>query len=445
MKQLYLICTILFCPILVFTNKVYIGNYDNNTVSVFDTVSNTVSGLVNDSNNTFNEIYFIVISPDGLTGYVANYTGTISIIDIATDTVTGVITTPGTSLYSMNITPDGKKLYVIQDGAVPILIIDIKTKSFVGNVDANGFTLDVPYFMTITPDGSRAYIADYGQTGDPGRVLIMDVATNKIIGLVSDPNDTIEGPFALTVTPDGKSVYVGNFDTNTVGIIDVATNVVTDLISHPLFDTIYDIKSSDTQVYVDSFVDPGTNNIIHVIDQKTKNVFYIITEPIVDDFYYMALTSDYKTMYVPCYHPYQQLNDSKVGIINLQTNNLQGLVQDPQKTFDGSSVIAIVPSPYAATKVTGFNVCNLFLTQSDSVNIISWSPSSSMGPQPIKYSVYRDVFLTDLVGTVSSNDILRIEDHNRKKNKTYIYYVVAVDQFDNVSTPVSVAITTKCC
>lgn len=440
MKQKFLWYSVLLWSISLLSNKIYIGNFDNDTISFFDSSSDIVKGLVHDPLHTFNSIFFIIISPDGHTAYVANHGGTISIIDVATDTVTGVISTPGTNLFSMNITPDGKKMYVVQDRITPILIIDLQTHSYVGNVNDSFSPLAGPQFMTILPDGTRAYVTDY----DGDKVVIIDVATDTVIGLVQDPGSSFQGPFPLTVTPDGKSIYVGDYVPDTVSVVDVATNKVVKVITHPALNTIYDIKASDTKVYVDSFVGPGTNNIIHVIDIATNTVIDIISNPLIDDFYFLGLTPDYTKIYTPGYHLYQ-LHNSNVGDVDLITDTLKGLVQDPNHTFVGCYAIGIVPSANTPMDVTISSVCNVFLTQTDIINIVSWSPSSFVGSKSVKYSLYRDAALTNLVGTVLANEKLQIKDHNRKPNTTYTYYLVAIDQFNNFSAPVVMTITSKKC
>ena len=57
-------------------------------------------------------------------------------------------------------------------------------------------------------------------------------------------------------------------------------------------------------------------------------------------------------------------------------------------------------------------------------------------PRPIDvYRIYRDAALTDLASTVSANGPLQFEDHRRKKNTTYTYYIVSEEQNGSQSVP----------
>ena len=79
----------------------YVANSNDNTVSVINTVSNTISTTIPVGANPFG----VAISPDGFTAYVGNNSdNTLSIIDILTNTVTA--TTPvGDSPMGIAVTP----------------------------------------------------------------------------------------------------------------------------------------------------------------------------------------------------------------------------------------------------------------------------------------------------------------------------------------------------
>ena len=88
----------------------------------------------------------------------------------------------------------------------------------------------------------------------------------------------------------------------------------------------------------------------------------------------------------------------------------------------------------------GRQVKNIFLTQTDLVNVITWRTPTS-GPVPVEYRFYRDAAHTNLAGVVSGTGKLKFEDHNRKKNKTYTYYIVSVNQNGTLSAVGTVVIS----
>lgn len=82
---------------------------------------------------------------------------------------------------------------------------------------------------------------------------------------------------------------------------------------------------------------------------------------------------------------------------------------------------------------------NRFATQSDRVNILTWKAPHHF--EAVTYQIYRDAELKELIGVVhvdhssSHKDSFRFEDHNRKKNHTYRYFIIGVDAFGNETCP----------
>lgn len=70
------------------SKKIYVANYDNNTVSYFGIISGRVEGKIDVGGGPRN----IVISPDGLRACVSNSTDrTVSVLDLTTNTVIGTL------------------------------------------------------------------------------------------------------------------------------------------------------------------------------------------------------------------------------------------------------------------------------------------------------------------------------------------------------------------
>jgi YVTN family beta-propeller protein len=75
--------------------KSYVTNNSGNSVSIVNVATNAVTGMVSDGSGSFDFPGFITITPDGTKAYVANQiggsggSGSVSIINVATNTVTG--------------------------------------------------------------------------------------------------------------------------------------------------------------------------------------------------------------------------------------------------------------------------------------------------------------------------------------------------------------------
>lgn len=94
--------------------------------------------------------------------------------------------------------------------------------------------------------------------------------------------------------------------------------------------------------------------------------------------------------------------------------------------------------PLPPTHLRGKQTKNQFFNQIEIINVLRWK-SPANGPTPVYYNVYRDNFKT-LIGKISAKETLKFEDYNRKKNVSYIYYVVSVDSKNQSSSPARIVI-----
>jgi len=237
----------------------------------------------------------IAITPDGRFAYVANDNNdgimggdTVSVIDLATNAVVATIVIPdfGSNLdqpYTVTINAAGTKAYITNSNVNSITIIDIATNTISGTI--TGF--DGPSGMVITPDGNTAYVNNYGGalgvgSGNGTTVRVVDLTTNTITGI---PITVGLAPAALAITPNGKFVYVANYvdgnpGTGTVSIIQTSDNTVVGTI--PGFSGPFNIviSADGTRAYVTNF---GSNNFspvgttVSVIDLTTNQVIDSIT------------------------------------------------------------------------------------------------------------------------------------------------------------------------
>lgn len=323
-------------------------------------------------------------------------------------------------------------MYAINQGNSTISIIDVATDTVVGLVNDPMSMLNDIYFMTITPDGSKAYVANY----TPMSVSIINLSTNTVVGFISDPNNTLSDPFPIAITPDGRTAYVGNYNTNTISIVDVPTNTVTGLITYPFFNQIeYITITPDGKTgYVANFA--MGMGVVSILDIATNTITGMIMVS-GSSVYYPTLKPDGTKLYVP------EAGISVVNIINTATNTVTGLVADPGPTFNLPFPMAVPPLPQGPRCLKGVAVKNVFLLQTDLVNVLSWC-TPIVGSPIATYRIYRDSALTDLVTTLQAKPLMRYEDHNLKNNTTYTYYIVAIDIQGNASFPVTISVTQSC-
>lgn len=209
---------------VVNNNNYGIPNQDS--VSVLDLKNNTVKEIIHDS--SFVEPFRIAISPDGKKAYVANSDGTtLSIIDTKSNEVTGVINGfDGPS--GIAITPNGKFAYVNNYGGslgvgsgngTTISVVNLETNAIVEVI-----TVDkAPAAVAMAPNGKHVYSINYvdGTEGN-GTLSIIRTDNNTVVTTVSG----LFGPFGIAITPDGKYAYVTNFGSNDFAPIGTTVSVI---------------------------------------------------------------------------------------------------------------------------------------------------------------------------------------------------------------------------
>ncbi len=219
----------------------YVANNNNaqipggDTVSVLNLTNNTLEQTISDS--SFNEPYTVTINAAGTKAYVTNSNSTtVTIIDLATNTVTGTIggfDGPSGLIATLN----GNYAYVNNYGSFPgvgsgngttVSVVDLNTNAIVGSPITVGLA---PAAMAITPDGAYVYVVSYVD-GNPGTgtISIINTSNNSVqLNAITG----FSGPFAIAITPNGKYAYVTNFGNNnfspvgtTVSIVDISRNTI---------------------------------------------------------------------------------------------------------------------------------------------------------------------------------------------------------------------------
>ncbi|MFN0015123.1 MAG: PKD-like domain-containing protein [Saprospiraceae bacterium] len=237
------------------TGLAYITNNTSNTVSVIDLATNTVVATI--PVGIFP--YGVSMSPDGNLVYVTNtISGTVSVIDAATNTVLATVPV-GINPQGIAVSPDGSLVLVANTGSFNISMLETNTNTVLYTVPTPGvFSTGVAFH----PTGFQAYIAG------SNRVLVLDV----IAGTITASIPVGGGAFGVSVSPDGTRVYVACANTDNLYVLDAATNVV--LTTVPLGDAPSGVVVSPdgSRVYIAnenggtiSVLDAATNTIVATI------------------------------------------------------------------------------------------------------------------------------------------------------------------------------------
>src|SRR5262249_20227044 len=127
----------------VLAQNAYFTNSGDNTVSVIDTTSNTVTATITVGNSPFG----VAVTPDGSTVYVANsMDNTVSVIPTSVNMVTGVITV-GNCPVGVAVTPDGSLVYVANSMDNTVSVIPTSVNMVTGVITVGNF----PVGVAVTP------------------------------------------------------------------------------------------------------------------------------------------------------------------------------------------------------------------------------------------------------------------------------------------------------
>jgi YVTN family beta-propeller protein len=150
-----------------------------------------------------------------------------------------------TAPSSLEITPDGSRVYVISGGSDDVSIINVATGTVETITIATG-----PTKIAIAPNGIYTYITT--SENKIKRITNSNLAISTITGICSG-SDT---PSNIEITPDGTFAYVACG--LSLAKIDLANQTVAGLISVPSGASSIAIDKTGTNLYTNSYSNPVT-------------------------------------------------------------------------------------------------------------------------------------------------------------------------------------------
>lgn len=128
--------------------------------------------------------------------FVSSQDGSVSVIDVASNTVAQTIPVPDRAFVSL-ISPTDDRLYV-GSAIGKVYVYDFGSRRFTDSIAVG----DVPQHLTFHPDGLRLYVS----MRDVGRVAEIDTRTNTVVRTFNSSSGVQEA----VVAPDGSELYVAN-------------------------------------------------------------------------------------------------------------------------------------------------------------------------------------------------------------------------------------------
>jgi len=231
----------------------YIANSGDNSISIIDTTSNTVTATVP---STYAP-YGVAVNPTGTRVYLTNpEDDSVSVLDTSTNTIVATIPYVGNHPHCIAINPAGTKAYAAADLNNTISVIDTATNTVVDTISSAGNGL---FSLVVNSTGSKIYATNMND----GTVSVIDTTTKAVSSILIQTATTF---FGIAINPDGTRVYAANYSLGTLSVIDTASDTVIHTVSGILNARGVSVNPDGTRVYVTSFKDPGTVSVINTSD-----------------------------------------------------------------------------------------------------------------------------------------------------------------------------------
>jgi YVTN family beta-propeller protein len=200
--------------IVLANGKIYFTAEVNRVIARYDPAQDRVDWIMGTGQSI---THMLVVTPDGRRAYTAN---------IVSDTVTQIdFTLPvpqqvsqiqvGKQPEGIDVSPDGREVWVGQNGDGQISIIDTATNKVKESIKVG----EVPIRIKFTPDGKRVLVSD----PKAGELVVIDAATRKELKRLK-----IEGaPVGVLIAPDGGRAFIAAIQANKVMVVDLAKLEVT--------------------------------------------------------------------------------------------------------------------------------------------------------------------------------------------------------------------------
>ncbi|CAG1012281.1 Hydrazine synthase subunit beta [Burkholderiales bacterium] len=172
--------------------RIYATSPTGGPIVVIDAASTTVLAQISGYTGAG-----VVVAPDGQRFYVADSreSGGVAVFRTATNELLARISVDRYP-REIDVSPDGKFLYVTHSQDDRVSVIDTQTSSVVKTIGIGGGS------VAAAPDGARVYL-----TGrELSVVSVIDAVSMNVISTFP----VGFGPFSISVTPDSKSVYVAH-------------------------------------------------------------------------------------------------------------------------------------------------------------------------------------------------------------------------------------------
>ncbi len=187
--------------------KVYFTCEVNRVIARYDPATDKVDWIMGTGQDA---THMLVASADAKRIYTANIrSNTVTVFDSTTPPMKVIQIPVGNQPEGIDLSPDGKELWVGQNSEGKITIIDTATNKVKESVQTGG----VPIRVKFTPDGKRVLVS----SAQSGELIVLDAVTRKELKRIA----VGEVPVGILITPDGKRAFVATMQTGQVTAVNL--------------------------------------------------------------------------------------------------------------------------------------------------------------------------------------------------------------------------------
>jgi YVTN family beta-propeller protein len=194
---------------------IFVTNFGQASISVIDALTWKPIKTIRVCANP----HGIAMSPDARHVYAACYGGhAVAVIDVAAEAlVTTIPVPPFAGPYGIATSADGRYVYASDHLNGRLMVIDATTNTYLGSVEVGSR----PMLIVRSPDGKRLYVANNGSHS----ISVLDIGTDPADPTVLVSNVPVAGlPHGLALTPDARYLVVANTYGDTLSVIETSTN-----------------------------------------------------------------------------------------------------------------------------------------------------------------------------------------------------------------------------
>jgi YVTN family beta-propeller protein len=290
--------------------SVWVGSFLSDSVTIINTVTNTVVGRVAAGMQPSG----VGLTPDGLRVYATSRgSGTASEIETTTRTTGPPIALGGSNNQLLTVSPDGERVYVSDAALDSVFVIATASNTKIAAVPTKPF----PAGLDVTPDGSFVYVANLSSDS----VTVFETATNQVVANIGVGGGQVD---ALAFQ-DGSAVYVTRAD-GMLMVISPATNTVVDSVPVGAIPQFMGSYPGGRDLFV------ATTAALVIVDTESNSVSQTIPVPGVP--FDVAIAPDGTLAYVSCN------GNGTVSVIVLATGLSASI-----PVGAGAGAIDIMPAP----------------------------------------------------------------------------------------------------